>query len=977
MCFTTDDYLMIRTTRCFLSLLLVLLLCVSFAARADDYTVLGSGADQLLWNDLLTEFGQLDVLRDQAHADSLASPQALTQRQTQMRADFAKMVGHLPDEKTPLNPQVTGTINVPGENYKIEKIIYESRPGHHVTANLYLPTDVSGPVPGVLIPCGHSNNGKAYEGYQKASILMAKNGMAALIFDPISQGERLQIYSSTKSTTAHTLQGIGARALGMTAATYEIWDAVRSLDYLISRPEVNGELIGMSGNSGGGTQTAWMMAFDDRIDVAAPSCFITDTEHILNTIGPQDCEQHFPNQGKNLLDHADFITMRAPKPTRILAAEQDFFPFAGTQQTYADAQAVYNVLGAADAVDLFSYDDPHGWSQPRREAAVQWMKQWLLNDPSPVVEPANLQTQTDAALRCTQTGQVRLDYANEVIVPDLNLAYAQQTATARAAFWNENTPQDCRTEIRQLLGIDGTPAAPSKTNQGIIDRDGYRIEKLTVQRDDEIPLPGLLFIPDQVVGQTSATIYIDAAGKASSAAVGGAVEQLVNNGQIVLSLDLCGYGETKDPQSAYDNDEFRTAMQAMYNGRSLVGRRVEEVLASLDILLQRSDVDTQQINLVGVGAAATVAMHAAALDTRFTHVELNNPAITSWIDDVVAHPLSKNQLGHIVPGALEKYDLPDLQQLMPNTVITEPEPRQRIAYRWSFDTNLNEDTGLLNGSTVGNATVQTAAGAFHGSGAVYFDGNNDAISIDKAALGEGPFTIAFWSKTHTDGSAGYFISDSSEVTNLFLRRYPAGDNSTFNGWISEVQFGQLGPDGTNSTSWPNDTWHHHVVTVDGYGRQSWYVNGQLLQRLSGTDFEGLSSNLYLGNRADLERDFKGWLDDLQIYNWSVSDEDAIYLYNNPGKLIPTELIPGDANADGRVDDQDAIILANNWQTAAATWAMGDFNDDGVVDEADATLLAANWQSTVDANATVPEPTTLVLLAIGTFWMLKNRPCKPV
>jgi len=135
------------------------------AAWADDYSVFGSSANQFLYNDLLQELDELDELREQAHAAAVSSPEALAQRQTAIKTSLTTMLGHVPEERTPLNAQVTGTITIPGENYKIDKIIYESRPGHRVTANVYLPTDVSGPVPGVLIACGHTEEGKATADY--------------------------------------------------------------------------------------------------------------------------------------------------------------------------------------------------------------------------------------------------------------------------------------------------------------------------------------------------------------------------------------------------------------------------------------------------------------------------------------------------------------------------------------------------------------------------------------------------------------------------------------------------------------------------------------------------------------------------------------------------------------------------------------------------------------------------------------------
>ncbi|MBN1909833.1 MAG: acetylxylan esterase [Pirellulales bacterium] len=641
------------------------------AAFAEDYSVLGKDAHGLLWKALTAELAALDAQRDRAHADAVASPAALAARQAQVRRDLLSMVGHLPKEKTPLNARVTGAITVPGENYKIEKVIFESRPGFHVTANLYLPTDVQKRVPGVLVPCGHSANGKAAEAYQKASILLAKNGMAALIFDPVSQGERLQMFDSPAGTTAHTLMGTGARTLGMTTGSYEIWDAMRGIDYLISRPEVDGEQIGMTGNSGGGTQTLWTTAFDPRIRAAAPSCYVSEFNRVVNAIGPQDCEQHYPNQGKYLIDHADLIVLRAPTPIRILAANKDFFPIAGVQQAYADAKQAYAVAGAASSVDLFTYDDPHGWSQPRREAAVQWMKTWLLGDSTPVVEPATLQVQTDTALQCTPTGQVRSSFPGETTVAKLNLEYALQTKPLRDAFWSKNNPDACRAAIRRLLGMVPLKGSPDVAQVGMIDRPDYRIEKLRITRPNEIPIPGLLFLPNKIDGKAPLTVYIDGAGKASGAKVGGPVEKIVRRGRIVFSFDLCGFGETRDRKGKYRNKEFRTSMLAMYNGRPLVGRRVEEVLASLDMLLARPDVDASNVHVIGVGDAVTAVMHAGALDTRITRVKIVRPCLTSWIHDVVAQPHRKNTLGHVAPGALEKYDLPDLQRLMPNAVFPE------------------------------------------------------------------------------------------------------------------------------------------------------------------------------------------------------------------------------------------------------------------------------------------------------------------
>ncbi|MCJ7676020.1 MAG: acetylxylan esterase [Sedimentisphaerales bacterium] len=264
--------------------------------------------------------------------EQLKTPEQITEYQKRLREKFIEAIGGLP-ERTPLNPQVTGVVLRDG--YRVEKVIFESQQKHYVTAALFLPDGKKHkpPYPGVLVPCGHSANAKAYESYQTMGALLALNGMAALVFDPIDQGERSQMPSRLPElwgTKAHTMLGIGSILLGRNTARFEIWDGMRGIDYLQSRPEVDPNRIGCTGNSGGATQTSYLMALDDRIIAAAPSCYITSFERLLSTIGPQDAEQNIYGQLAFGMDHADYLMMRAPKPTLVCAATKDFFDIEGT-----------------------------------------------------------------------------------------------------------------------------------------------------------------------------------------------------------------------------------------------------------------------------------------------------------------------------------------------------------------------------------------------------------------------------------------------------------------------------------------------------------------------------------------------------------------------------------------------------------------------------------------------------------------------
>src|SRR2546423_4058776 len=276
----------------------------------------------------------------------LKTPEDIAKRQAALRAKFLEALGGFP-EKAPLNAQVVGTLK--GDGFRVEKVIYESRPNHHVTANFYIP-DGKGPFPGVLVPCGHSDNGKAAEAYQRACILMAKNGLAVLCYDPIGQGERLQLPVENKkplvvSVNEHTMVGVGALLVGQSTAGYRIWDGIRSLDYLASRPEVDAKKLGCTGNSGGGTLTAYLMALDERIVCAAPSCYITSLERLFATIGPQDAEQNITGQVAFGMEHADYLTMRAPRPTLMCIAAQDYFDKQGAHTSFQEAKSIYKKLG--------------------------------------------------------------------------------------------------------------------------------------------------------------------------------------------------------------------------------------------------------------------------------------------------------------------------------------------------------------------------------------------------------------------------------------------------------------------------------------------------------------------------------------------------------------------------------------------------------------------------------------------------------
>jgi cephalosporin-C deacetylase-like acetyl esterase len=641
----------------------VLLLTLASPCLAqDDLNVLGKEVGGVPTRKLLYTYLQAEA---QKHFDArraaiaaLKTPEDVQRRQEELRAKFIQALGGLP-EKTPLNARVVGAEQRDG--YRVERVVYESRPQHHVTATLYLPQGKP-PFPGVLMPIGHSSNGKAAEYIQRGSILLAKNGIAVLAYDPIGQGERRQLLDPqgkpaiSGSTTEHTLTGVGALLVGGNTAAYRIWDGIRSLDYLAGRPEIDPKRLGCTGCSGGGTLTSYLMALDERIYAAAPSCYVTSLERLFATLGPQDAEQNITGQVAFGMEHADYLLMRAPRPTLIAAATRDFFDIQGTWTTFREAKGVYGMLGHAERVDLAEYNTTHGYPKPQREAVTRWMRRWLLGkDDAPVEE--SFPIAKDAELLCTRTGQVLEDLKGKSVF-HLNAERAAELAAARAKGRDSRSRDELLKEVRGLTGLQAPVAAAKRREAGDVRRDGYVIRKLVFETEPGIVAPALLFAP-KGGAEKPLVLYVHGRGKAEDAAAGGPIEKLVKAGHAVLALDPRGLGETAPAalpaKPGHFGVDFKESFLALHLNRPLLGQRVHDVLAVAEAVGKDHG---NQFHIIGVGGAGPVALHAAALEPRIKQVTLDG-TVVSW-DNVVRTPLSMNQLTNVVPGALKTYDLPEL-----------------------------------------------------------------------------------------------------------------------------------------------------------------------------------------------------------------------------------------------------------------------------------------------------------------------------
>jgi dienelactone hydrolase len=645
----------------------VLVTAATVATAAEDWNVLPQVTDsppqRLLYEHLQRDALQLLAQRRQAF-EKLQTPDQCRAWQAERRQRFEVAIGEFP-ERCPLEPQIVGQLE--GDGYRVEKIILQSRPGHHVTAALFLP-EGTGPFPAVLVACGHSRTAKASDYNQAMCIALSQHGVAALCYDPIGQGERSQQIDAegrpvqSGTTTEHFLIGAGSILVGRNTAHYRIYDGMRCLDYLAGRKDIAADKLGCTGCSGGGTMTCYLMALDNRIACAAPACYVTTFERLIQTIGPQDAEQNIFGQLAFGMEQTDYLLMRAPKPTLVCATTEDFFDITGTWDTARQAKRFYGWLEAPECVDVVEANGKHGIGPLGRRTMVQWMRRWLAGIDQPVGE-RELKYWTEAELRCTPRGQVLLE-PGELSVYDLNAERAAALAEQRRSLWKAGPPAGLRDEIRNTIGARPLADLPNRTARtfGSVPRDGYRVDRLVLEADGQLPLACLRFVPDKPTG--AAALILDGDGKAAQADgepdAPTVARQLVQQGTIVLAVDLSGLGETSvgKPSSTL-SAEWKEACLAYLIGRSLVGVRAEEVLAAARWAIHEQRPPDGRVGLVARGRAVVASLHAAALEPDlFADCRFEN-GFDSWHD--LAGKPSSEHLADVVHAALASYDLPDLR----------------------------------------------------------------------------------------------------------------------------------------------------------------------------------------------------------------------------------------------------------------------------------------------------------------------------
>jgi len=495
--------------------------------------------------------------------DGIDNERELLKTRGELRQKLLQMIGGLPQVKTDLRPRVTGRIQMDG--FTIEKLLFQSLPGVYVTALLYVPDDRSKKHPAVLVPAGHAPDGKFH--YQELSQRLVGRGYVVISWDPVGQGERSQFWDATTGKSRynlicgeHAVMGNLAYLAGANLARWEIWDGIRAVDYLLTRAEVDGERINITGTSGGGFQAALIAALDERIKVAVPSCYISALPmRIYNRIfadPDSDPEQDLFGMISKGVDHPGLLLLMYPRPVMVAAAVLDFFPIEGTRKTVREVRRLYERFDHGDRIALVEGYHAHQFSPENQEAALDFLdhfNQMPVRHGLPSVKELE-----GKSLQCTGTGQVVREFSD-----------AKSLTTVIREYYEEHKTEPKRSLAKEYYGnrysgvkdwqVSEYTVASARQKQIIWEAAGswrsgdVTIDRYMLRHSKLLEMP-LLYIHKPAANKRKVLLWFSENGKAT-AADWPEIKKYVDEGYEIVSFDFRGLGENRMSYTAVSADD--------------------------------------------------------------------------------------------------------------------------------------------------------------------------------------------------------------------------------------------------------------------------------------------------------------------------------------------------------------------------------------------------------------------------------------
>lgn len=628
----------------------------SFALFCLTALFLHFGSSVTIAADAAPEF--LAFVRQQAAAmragdKSPATRAEWDERRAELRRRIEAAWGGFPKTPCPLEAKTLGVLKRDG--YRVEKVIFQTRPGVWMTANAYVP-DRPGKLPAVLGVHGHWAKAKQDATPQMRFIGLARQGYFVLAVDAFGAGERglakaLGEYHG--EMVAATLWPVGLPLSGL-----QVYENMRAVDYLLTRPEVDGKRLAVTGASGGGNQSMYAGAWDDRFAAAVPVCSVGNYQAYL---GVACCMCEVVPGVLQFMEEWNVLALTAPRALMVINATHDGIQFSipEAKKSIAMARPVFQLYGRSDCLRHATFEASHGYNQAMREAMYGWMARHLKEsgDGAPIAEPP-LQAEDPETLRCFP-GQSRPD--DFVTIP--KFAAAEGRKLLARIEPPKDGPQWQTQRTAMLAGLakclDGE--RPVNTSQAALISVTAGPDSRTIRFQPE---PGITLTARQApfVSAKQKTAMVLDLDRGAKAAEGTIAKTLREADWSVITVDLRATGSLACPHDAIGRaPDHNTAEWSLWLGRPLLGQWVVDVRRLLDALAQHDGALPESLRVVGVGTAGLVAVCAAARDQRISDVV----TIGSLASYITEEPYQGQRLGLMAPAILRQCgDVPHLAALI-------------------------------------------------------------------------------------------------------------------------------------------------------------------------------------------------------------------------------------------------------------------------------------------------------------------------
>ncbi len=583
-------------------------------------------------------------------------------RREELRKRMLAAMGPTPEKPCELSPRIVATLKRKG--YRIENVLLQSRPDVWITATAYVP-DVKGKVPAVLAVHGHWAGARRDPVVQARCLGLVKLGFFVLCVDAFGAGERHPASAGYHGALlGSTLWPAGQTLLGL-----QVYDNRRAVDYLVSRPEVDGRRLGITGASGGGNQTMYAGALDDRFAAVVPVCSVGTYQAYLKAAC---CVCEVLPGALTFTEEGDVLGLVAPRALLVINASRDAFQFSigEAKKSLERARAIFKLYGQAERLRHDTFESPHAYNQPMREAMYGWMTRWLKDEGSgkPIPEPKH-DIEKPEDLACYPGGKRPATF----LFP--STFAAREARRLLASFQSDRLDHAEAWEARAGLVQEKLDAALGKlpATLGTVSgktgtpttKEGLRTTPLRLQLTADLSLPVTIRFKTGARGKAAPCILLHLDGKEKALAHPLAGE-LIARGKVLYVPDLRATGELKPAHDAIAGaPDHNSAEHALWVGQPLLGQWVVDVRAVIEFIAKQPGLDVRRLVLVGLGQAGLVALcaagaarPAAARPEAVAVVDMPASLVTT-----TAYPAGTH-MGLLAPGLFDAGDVPHLAALL-------------------------------------------------------------------------------------------------------------------------------------------------------------------------------------------------------------------------------------------------------------------------------------------------------------------------